>query len=85
MGEALEKGSRMQLWERTGPRSTPGSVARGTEMGCLASCLLTHGRRLETPNSTIYQTSCYFNRIISLRCKPSWYPLLEGKTLDQRR
>lgn len=42
------EGSSIQVWERTRPRSTLGSMARGREMGCLASCPLTSCRRLET-------------------------------------
>lgn len=68
LGKVLEKGPGMWLWERTGPRLTPGSVARGTEVGCSVSCLLTHGRRwLEIANNTVDLTSCCFNCIISLR------------------
>lgn len=37
LDEALEKGSRIWLWEKTGTRSAPGSVAKGTEVGCLVS------------------------------------------------
>lgn len=58
LGEALEKGSSIRVCERTRPRSTLGSMARGLEMGSLMSCLLTSWRRLETADKTTQQTSC---------------------------